>query len=79
MTDSHSREAPGTVLADDFANKQGKPDPGEGIKGRGAQQRGENLCSAGCYQTFPARLPGDLKGHPVPTYSKFGLATQMID
>lgn len=35
MTDPHSGEASGTILADNFANKQGKPDPGEVIKAAG--------------------------------------------
>ena len=43
MTDPHSREAPGTVLADNFANKQGKPDPGEVIKG--GHNSGEKTCA----------------------------------
>lgn len=43
MTDPHSREAPGTVLADNFANKLRKPDPGEVIKQ--GHDRGEKICT----------------------------------
>lgn len=71
VTEPRSEEAPGTVLVDNFANKQRKPDPGEVIKV--GHDRGEQICSPRAVTRH--FLPG-CKGHPVPTDSKFALATQ---
>lgn len=43
VTDPHSGEAPGTVLADNFTNKQEKPDPGEAVEL--GHNRGEKTCA----------------------------------
>lgn len=71
VTEPRSGQVPGTLLVDNFANKQRKPDPGEVLKG--GHNRGEETCAPGA--VIRHSLPG-CKGLPVPTDSKFALATQ---